>query len=374
MSDGSLRPWLLLRDVRGLAPGALCRLVQGFGSPEAVLEASEAALREVGELSSHGVEAVRSQGRPHEHRDIDEELRALERHRTTVTTFLDPTYPLLLRAIPDPPLLLSVTGRVLDADRHAVAVVGSRRATPTGRLITQELSRELASLGFTIVSGLAYGVDAAAHKGALEAKGRTLAVLGCGIDRTYPSQHRGLRSQIEGSGAVLSEFPLGAPPLAHHFPRRNRIISGLSLGVLVTEAAARSGSLITARLAAEQGREVFAVPGSVRVEQSRGPHSLIKQGAKLVETVQDIVEELLPQLDDSLRARLARKSPAQSATQPQLEGEEAIVYELLSHEPTQLDDVIAESRLPAGRVAGLLLALELKGLVHRLPGSSAVRV
>ena len=374
MSDGSVRPWLLLRDVRGLAPGALCRLVQGFGSPEAVLEASEAALREVGELGSHGVEAVRSQGRPHEHRDIDEELRALERHRTTVTTFLDPAYPLLLRAIPDPPLLLSVTGRVLDADRHAVAVVGSRRATPTGRLITQELSRELASLGFTIVSGLAYGVDAAAHKGALEAKGRTLAVLGCGIDRTYPSQHRGLRSQIEGSGAVLSEFPLGAPPLAHHFPRRNRIISGLSLGVLVTEAAARSGSLITARLAAEQGREVFAVPGSVRVEQSRGPHSLIKQGAKLVETVQDIVEELLPQLDDSLRARLARKSPAQGATQPQLEGEEAIVYELLSHEPTQLDDVIAESGLPAGRVAGLLLALELKGLVHRLPGSSAVRV
>ncbi len=222
-------------------------------------------------------------------------------------------YPPRLTTIPDPPPLLYVSGSLERADHQAVAIVGSRKATAAGRLLTEELSRELASLGFTIVSGLARGIDAAAHRGALAGKGRTVAVLGCGIDRTYPPEHASLRKQIESDGAVIGELPLGSYPHGYHFPRRNRIISGMCLGVIVTEAAMDSGSLITARLAADQGREVFAVPGFVKNETSRGPNGLIKQGATLVETVDDVIEELLPQLNDSLRERLTTRVSAGAA-------------------------------------------------------------
>ncbi len=319
-------------------------------------------------------QALRRKPEPETQREIERELGELARLGPAVVTYLDPQYPSRLKAIHDPPLFLYVSGSLESVDRHAVAVVGSRHATPSGRLFTEALSRELASRGFTVVSGMARGIDAAAHKGALAAGGRTLAVLGCGIDRTYPPEHRSLRKDIEAGGAVLSELPLGAYPHAYHFPRRNRILSGVSLGVVVTEAAARSGSLITARLAAEQGREVFAVPGSVRVEQSRGPNGLIKQGAKLVEGVEDIIEELVPQLDGPMIERLAGHVPASGARSPKLEEDEARVFKLLSHEPTPIDDLILQSGLPAGAVTGLLLSMELKGLVRRLPGFCSARV
>ncbi len=374
MNSASLRPWLVLRAVRGLGDATLCGLVQAFGTPEAVLNASVAALREVGGLSAFQAEMVRRNPDPERQQDIDRELRQVDELRPSVLTYLDEAYPPRLRAIPDPPPFLYVSGWVTDSDHQAVAIVGARNATQAGRLLTEQLSRELASMGFTIVSGLARGVDAAAHRGALAAGGRTLAVLGCGLDRTYPAEHRALRRQIEDHGAIVSELPLGAYPHAYHFPRRNRIISGMALGVLVTEAAARSGSLITARLAAEQGREVFAVPGPVRLEQSRGPHGLIKQGAKLVETVQDIVEELLPQLDRATQERLTQQPPSPSPARPPLKEEEVVVYKLLSDQPTPIDELIIKSGLPAGAVTSVLLSMELKGLARRLPGSCSVRV
>ncbi len=374
MNSASLRPWLALREVRGVGDATLCRLVQAFGTPEAVLSATVAALREVGGLSASQADLIRRGPDPDRQRDIDRELREFSRLRASVITCLDEAYPPRLRAIPDPPPFLYLNGSITAADHQAVAVVGARNATQAGRLLTEQLSRELASIGLTIVSGLALGVDAAAHRGALAAGGRTVAVLGCGLDRTYPSEHRTLRRQIEENGAVVSELPLGAYPHAYHFPRRNRIISGMGLGVLVTEAAARSGSLITARLAAEQGREVFAVPGPVRLEQSRGPHGLIKQGAKLVESVQDILEELLPQLDLAVKERLKQQPPSPGQNRARLEDEEAVVYQLLSDQPTPIDELIVKSGLPAGRVTSVLLAIELKGLARRLPGSCSVRV
>jgi DNA processing protein len=237
-------------------------------------------------------------------RNVERELNAIERGRIEVRSVLDPAYPMRLKMIVDPPPLLYITGALTEQDELAVAIVGARRATAAGRLLTEELSYDLAALGVTVVSGLARGVDAAAHRGALAAQGRTIAVLGCGIDQTYPPEHERLRRQIEEQGAILSEVPVGAPPHSHHFPRRNRVISGLSLGVIVTEAAINSGSLITARLAAEQGREVFAVPGFVKEDTSRGTNALIKDGAALIERAQDVIEAVMPQLEPALRLRL----------------------------------------------------------------------
>lgn len=374
MNRGHLLAWLELRSKRGLDDAAMVRLVEAFGSAEAVLAASPRELEQAVGLDPAMARAVRAPLDGETRRNIAAEAQALDRGGIAVVTCLDPAYPPRLRMIPDPPPLLAMTGALQPGDELAVAVVGTRDPTPAGRLVAQQLARALASAGLTVVSGLARGVDGAAHRGALEANGRTLAVLGCGIDQTYPAQHRALRRQIEARGAVLSELPWGAAPLAHHFPRRNRIISGLSVGVLVTEAAARSGSLITARLAAEQGREVFAVPGPIHVEQSRGPNGLIKQGAKLVERVEDILEELLPQLEAPARDRLMQRIGSGVAAAAPLDGEETVVYNLLSFEPTPIDDLIVKSGLPAGTVNSLLLAMELRGLARRLPGHCSVRV
>jgi DNA processing protein len=216
-------------------------------------------------------------------------------------------------------------------------------------------------------------VDAAAHRGALAAKGRTVAVLGCGLDRTYPPEHQALRKQVESSGAVIAELPLGSFPHGYHFPRRNRIISGMCLGVVVTEAALESGSLITARLAAEQGREVFAVPGFVKADTSRGPNALIKQGAKLVEGIEDILPELFPQLESGFLARLTSCMKPPTA-RPEPDELEHRVYRCLTWEAIHIDALIEQSGLPAAEVSGLLLGLELKGLLRQLPGHSYVRL
>jgi DNA processing protein len=234
------------------------------------------------------------------------------------------------------------------------------------------MSRDLAALGFTVISGLARGIDGAAHRGALAAAGRTVAILGCGIDQTYPPEHSRLREEIEAHGAVVTELPLGAYPHGYHFPRRNRIISGLALGVLVAEAAPQSGSLITARLAAEQGREVFAVPGFVKAETSRGPNGLIKQGAKLVEGAWDVVEELLPQLDTEFRKGL--KPAATQAEPAPLTGAEAVLGGLLSAQPTHIDELINRSGLPPADVAGLLIGMELRRVIHQLPGNFYIKI
>lgn len=373
MSHRSLRPWLVLRAIPGVGDAILLKLVQAFGAPDAVLSASQSALEELG-CRPPLVEAIRRGPASDAIRELDKELDQLQRRKVTVLTYLDTQYPAPLRTIPDPPPLLYVQGSLLETDRHAVAIVGTRKVSAAGRILAEELARDLAEMGFTIVSGLARGVDAAAHRGALVGKGRTLAVMGCGLDRTYPADHRQLRETIEQHGAVLSELPLGAAPHGYHFPRRNRIISGLSMGVVVTEAAIESGSLITARLAGEQGREVFAVPGFVKAEQSRGPNSLIKDGARLVESAKDILEELLPQLDPAFRARLAEGAGTVAQPKVPFSLDETLVYDALSVLPQPVDEVIRRSGLPAAQVAAILLSLELKNCIRQLPGNEYVRL
>jgi DNA processing protein len=289
-----------------------------------------------------------------------------------VRTILDSSYPARLRTIHDPPLLLYTSGGMTDADDLAVALVGARNATAAGRVITEELAGDLAGSGVTVVSGLARGIDAAAHRGALAGGGRTIAVLGCGIDMTYPTEHRTLRREIEERGAVLSELPIGSPPQSRNFPRRNRIISGLSLGVVVTEAAAGSGSLITAQFAAEQGREVFAVPGFVKEATSRGTNALLKDGATLVERAADVLEALWPQLDPSLRATL--KHPRAEDRRTEDFGiQERLVYDALSYEPKIVDRIVEESCLAVPVVMAALLSLELRRCVRQLSGQRYLR-
>jgi DNA processing protein len=261
-----------------------------------------------------------------------------------------------------------------DSDELAVAVVGARRATAGGRLVTERLAGDLAGAGFTIISGLARGADAAAHRGALGAGGRTVAVLGCGLGRTYPVEHERLRREIEEQGAVLSEVSLYAPPHSGHFPRRNRIISGLSFGVVVTEAAIDSGSLITAQLAADQGRDVFAVPGCVSVETSRGTHALIKEGAILVEQAEDVINVILPQLEPEMKSRVRRTVSTSKSSAEDLGTQDRLVYDALSHEPLTVDYLLERTQLPVSSVMASLLSLELGRRVRQLAGQRYVRV
>ena len=371
MTRVELESWLYLRAINGVGDLTVLRLVRTWHSPEAVLRASHDELIQRG-CSLQLADAVRRGPDSSAHRGIEAELVAIDRGRIEVRSVLDPTYPARLKMIADPPPLLYITGTLTDQDELAVAIVGARRATASGRAMTEELSHDLARAGMTVVSGLARGVDAAAHRGALAAQGRTIAVLGCGIDRTYPPEHMRLREQIEERGVIMSEVPVGAPPHSHHFPRRNRIISGLSLGVIVTEAAINSGSLITARMAAEQGREVFAVPGFVKEDTSRGTNALLKEGAALIERAQDVIDAVMPQLEPALRLRL-RSSQEKHLPGDQLGKEEQRVYDVLSYDPRTVDDVIVRTGLSASSVMASLLSLELRQRIRLLSGQRYLR-
>jgi len=370
----SLRPWLLLRAVKGLSDGTLARLVREFGSPDAVLGAKPQELQARGNISRRIAIAICDGPSPQGRAKAETEIRLLQKQGMTIQTILDSDYPQKLSQIVDPPPLLYVNGTLDSADDRAIAIVGARKATPQALAFTEELSSTLATLGFSIVSGMARGIDAAAHRGALKAQGRTVAVLGCGIDTTYPPEHRKLREAIETQGAVISEFPLGTAPRPFNFPRRNRIISGLSYGVVVTQASQKSGSLITARYALEQNREVFAVPGSVKDGKHEGPHGLIKQGAKLVENVGDIIEELLPQLDEPFQDQVKNAAFVPDQTRPDLNTQEKEVFDLITDNPISIDEVLAQARFLPAEVMGILLALELKGAVQQAPGSCYVRL
>jgi len=371
MTSYVLESWLRLQTIDGVGDLTVLRLVRAGHSPDAVLRASRDELIQHG-CSSQLADAIRRGPDRSACRSIERELKAIERERVEVRSFLDPAYPARLKMIADPPPLLYITGTLTEQDELAVAIVGARRATPTGRAMTEELSHDLAEAGMTVVSGLARGVDAAAHRGALAARGRTIAVLGCGIDRTYPPEHERLRREIEGRGAIVSEVPMGAPPHSHYFPRRNRIISGLSLGVIVTEAAISSGSLITAKLAAEQGREVFAVPGFVKEDTSRGTNALLKEGAALIERAQDVIDAVLPQLEPALRLRV---QPSREKRVPgdHLGKEEQQVYDALSYDPFTVDDVIVATGLSVSIVMASLLSLELRQRVRLLSGQRYLR-
>ena len=371
-----LSSWFELRSVKGVGPATFSHLVQKFGSPRAVRGTTTEELMAQGGVSLAVAERIHQQPNPDTQRAIDRELQALENEKAiSICTILDARYPSRLKTIPDPPPLLYVTGQLEEADDHAIAVVGSRNATPGGKVFTRTLSQELASAGFTVVSGLARGVDQAAHRGALDSSsGRTIAVLGCGIDRTYPPEHKTLREHIERHGAILSEFSLGAEPHSHHFPQRNRVISGLSLGVVVTEAAEQSGSLITTRFALEYNREVFAVPGAVTNKMVRGTHQLIKQGAKLVESIDDILVEIIPLLKGQFLDRVNRQKPDERRKSSNvLSEQEEVVYRQMSLDPISLEDLLSQGCGDTSEVMGVLLSLEMKGLIQRTAGSQYIR-
>ena len=285
----------------------------------------------------------------------------------------DAAYPAHLRAIPTAPEELHVRGELLEGDALAVAVVGSRRATPYGLRVAERLGADLAARGVTVVSGLARGVDTAAHRGALGAQGRTIAVLGSGVDVVYPAENGPLAREVADAGAVVSQFPMGTPPLPHHFPARNRLIAGLTLGTVVTEAAERSGALITARLAGELGREVYAVPGNVSSEGSQGTNGLIRDGARLVQGWEDVVAEWPRELRAALRP-VTSPSPARRADDGEAAAPAAsALLALLGDEPVAIDALVERSRLSSGQASAELIALELRGLVRRIAGQRYVR-
>lgn len=364
MEPRRVENWVRLNRAE-LTPRKVARLLQEMGDPEAVLAAARADLARVGGITAANfdrlAEAVRWDG-------WEAEQAALARLGAQVITQADPQYPARLREICDPPLLLYVRGELIEPDEFAIAIVGSRRATEYGRRMAAEIAGQLARVGVTVVSGLARGIDAAAHRGALAAGGRTLAVLGCGVDQCYPAEHRRLRDEVAGSGAVLSEYPLGAAPDKWRFPARNRVIAGLSLGTVLIEAPADSGAMITADFALEQGREVFAVPGNVDTFASRGCNLLIKQGATLVESAADILEAL------NLSTAALEEAPAQPTLPLPLSPEAKQVLALLGPQQKHVDALATESRLPPGQVLSALTLLEMTGAARRLPGNYYVRM
>jgi len=362
--DSETLAWLhLLRVTFGGA--RLRHLLDEFGSPSGIYGATRAQLLPHFDGDQAPVDAILTGPQAAE---FETEFAWLAEADSALLTFTDPRYPPLLREIPDPPPLLFVRGNPEVLAVPQVAVVGSRNPSRGGSENARAFSESLARSGLAITSGLALGIDASAHQAALDSGGHTIAVAGTGLDRVYPAAHRELAHAIAGHGALVSEFPLGTPPRREHFPRRNRLISGLSLGVLVVEAALKSGSLITARYAAEQGREVFAIPGSIHSPLSRGCHALIRQGAKLVETAQDILEEL------GALARFAMSTPtdpvpARSPDDPR----HVQLLELMGHDPVDMDALIAMSGLTAGMVSSMLLHMELHGLVEARPGGKYQR-
>jgi DNA processing protein len=357
-----LVPWVALSRVKGLGCVGFKRLVAHFPNPTAVFRASAGELMAVSGLERDAIEALLhfSEWAP-----AEAESRRAWHAGVSLIPFTDPRYPARLRLIPDPPPLLYVRGELLPHEERAVAIVGSRSASEYGLKVARSLSRGLAVLGFTVVSGMARGIDGAAHQSALDAGARSIAVLGCGVDRVYPPEHISLYRSISERGAVISEFSMGARPASYNFPARNRLISGLCLGVVVVEATEKSGSLITAALALEQNREVFAVPGEVGSSRSRGAHRLIRQGAKLVESVDDIIEEIAPQLagQETLGHRVEGSLPQQwsAATRK--------IYGMLQERILHIDEVIESSGLSSAQVAQILLDLELQGFLRQLPGN-----
>ena len=369
---------ILFNMVPEIGSTRLRRLLEVFGDLDRLWEASVRDLQGVEGISPSLARRVAACRQDEERLRV--ELQRAEREGIAILTLADDTYPSLLKSIYDPPLALYVRGTLSPDDACAVALVGARRASVYGLQCAERLGYDVALRGITVVSGLARGIDAAAHRGALRAMGRTLAVLGSGLDRLYPSEHAALAAEIAEHGAVLSEYPLQTPPLPHHFPRRNRIISGLSLGVVVVEAAQRSGALMTVEMALEQGREVFAVPGPMTSVTSQGTHQLLKQGARLVTSVEDILEELrlVPQAPDPISARPSTEAPrAPLQVNEDHEEDDLTTRRLLGcldgAQPRDVDTIAAQSGLAVAEVSSALLRLELQRTVRQLPGKRFVR-
>ena len=388
-----------LNLIPGIGTHTIQRLLAAFGSAEKSLAATSEELAQIDGLTPD-VRQQLIEGRSRA--PLAQELELIDQHQCHIVTINDDTYPPLLKQIDDPPALLYIIGEFPLQDAPSIAIVGSRSPTEYGKTTSQQLSYQLAERGVTVVSGFARGIDTCVHRGALEAGGRTLAVFGCGLSIIYPEANRGLAAEIIESGALISEFPMTVPPRGKNFPRRNRVISGLTLGTLVVEASARSGSLITARHAAEQGREVFAVPGQIFSNVSRGTHSLINQGATLINSVDDLLDALpqaytgtlgqrspeathqpSPQQDriskQSDRTARPQSTEKRSTSTPQpkanlnLTPDEQTVLSVMNADSVHIDEITRVTQLPIGKVSSLLVMLELKGIVQQLPGKQFVK-
>lgn len=358
-ASATLQPWLRLTLTPGIGDQTARRLLHAFGMPALLFASSRTAVSAVvgqrltSALFDSDLEAA-----------IAQSLDWAAKPGNHLLTLADSNYPPLLLELPDPPTVLYVCGDPALLAGAGVAIVGSRNATPQGLLNARQFAKALAAAGLNIISGMALGVDGAAHQGALEAGGKTIAVVGTGLDRVYPARHRELAHQIAAQGAIVSEFPLGTPPIAGNFPRRNRLIAGLARGTLVVEAAPESGSLITARLAAEQGRDVFAIPGSIHSPVARGCHRLIRQGAKLVETTEDILEDL--RWAQAANTQATNVDTAMSGAE--IPSEQAEILQHLGHDPATLDQLLQRSGLTTEALSVILLQLELEGIIASLPG------
>jgi DNA processing protein len=367
LSPTDITQWLSLNQIPGLGNAALCQLLAKFGSPEGIFSAKQSQLREVvdddiAQKISKGVNLDL----------IAPTLKWLEKDNAHLVTFADSHYPQKLLEISNPPAVLYAIGNLNWLNHPAIAMVGSRSATPQGEKNAEEFAKSLCEQGLCVISGMALGIDGAAHRGALKANGATIAVVGTGLDIVYPARHRDLAHKIAERGLIISEFPLGTPSKAQNFPRRNRLISGLSLGCLVVEANIESGSLITARLSAEQGREVFAIPGSIHSPVTKGCHQLIKQGAKLVESVQDILEEInwlelknnLPSISPSgLMADLSTNRL-----------ETNTVLGLMGFDPINFEQILTSSGLTTEALSSMLMLLELENKITSLAGGNYQRL
>jgi len=353
MSD--LKYWVGFNRISGVGRARFSQIESHFGTMERAWHAGPSEFKAAG-LDAKSIEAIVA-ARPTI--SLDAEMEMLARHNVKVLTWSDPAFPPRLKEIYDVPPLLYVRGNLTTEDEWAIAVVGTRLATVYGRDVTERLVAELVQNRITVVSGLARGIDSVAHRAALEARGRTIAVLACGLDMVYPGENVKLAQAIMEQGALVSEYPIGTRPKAEHFPRRNRIMSGLCLGVVVTEAGESSGALITANLALEQNREVFAIPGSIFSPASRGTNRLIQDGAKLVSSAQDILEELnLTMIPRQLE--MPELVPADDT--------ESLILSHLRHEPVHIDEVCRLSRLPIATVSSTLAMMELKGMVRQVGG------
>ncbi len=349
--------WVALSGIHELGNQGFCQLLRAFGDPAAIYAASFKQLRTV---VSEPV--ARQIGAGPDQNAITPTLDWLQNPENYLITLADSDYPRALLEIPDPPPLIYAKGQLQQLNTPGIAIVGSRNASVQGEKNAEDFAQALSRHGFTIVSGMALGIDGAAHRGALKASGATIAVVGTGLDIVYPAKHRDLAHQIAERGVIISEFPLGTPSRPQNFPQRNRLISGLSLGCLVVEANIQSGSLITARLAAEQGREVFAMPGSIHSPVSKGCHQLIKQGAKLVDNIQDIVDEL----GGTLLPDILANQPSAAVVDPLLD--------CMGYDPVSMESLVERSGLTSDNLSAMLLMLELESKVASLPGGRYQRI
>ena len=401
MLSADTKSLIHLNLIPGIGNHTIRRLLAAFGSAEKSLAATSEELAQINGLTPDvRQQLINGKSRA----PLAQELELIEQHQCRIVTVNDESYPPLLKQIDDPPVLLYITGEFPIQDTPSIAIVGSRSPTEYGKTISQQLSHQLAERGITVVSGFARGIDTCVHRGALEAGGHTVAVFGCGLSIIYPETNRSLAAEIIESGALISEFPMTMPPRGNNFPRRNRVISGLTLGTLVVEASERSGSLITARHAAEQGREVFAIPGQIFSNMSRGTHSLINQGATLINSVNDLLDALpqnytgslggesleatrQPTLRPNLGSKQFNKAASPQSTEkestpvpqpkakvaPNLTPDEQTVLSVMDADSIHIDEIARVTQLPIGKVSSLLVMLELKGIVQQLPGKQFVK-